>query len=45
MTNKEFIEMIKNTPIISFEICIECDGLGYVDFGDICPSCKGSGIY
>ena len=45
MTTKELIELLKNTPIFYYEICIECAGIGYVDFGDICPSCKGEGIY
>jgi len=33
-----------NSPIFPYERCVECRGLGYVDFGDICSNCKGTGL-
>jgi len=36
-------ELIK-LPIFPWEWCIECNGFGYVDYGDFCPSCKGIGM-
>ena len=37
-------KLLEKLSIFSYEICIECNGLGYVDNGDSCPNCLTKGM-